>query len=609
MLARFWGTRGSLPSPGPATIRYGGNTSCVEIRDSNGTLLILDCGTGARALGASLLGEAKGAPIRGHLLIGHTHWDHIQGLPFFAPLFIPGHEWDIYAPRGFDKALRETLSGQMQYAYFPVALDQLGATIRYHDLIEGKLRIGGIRVIARYLNHPALTLGYRLEADGASIVYATDHEPHGRNAALGEGDLAHPEDAAHIDFLSDADVLIHDCQYTASEYPSKAGWGHSTVEYVVDVAIKAGVKKLILFHHDPTRTDEAVDRIVEAAKARAFSQRSNIDIVGAQEGETLHVEAPEPRGPMSSRSDTAHTAISTKTLPKVLLAIADDELSTTLHQAVSGDRLLITHHTNEDQAYEHAANESPTLILVDEKAGGLRLIKRLRQELDGEAKNIPIIATGKHCTAEEAFQAGATDSLIPPFSRQYARTKLRAWLMRARARWTSAPLSANERDRVNALNRLGVVALGAEERFDRIIRLTARAFDVPLALLSFIDSEKQYLKSRISPSDTTGPNEVPRDVSLCAHTLSGQTSLVVEDATVNEMFSDHPYFQPDPPWISGIDSHMPYRFYAGVSIRSPEGHRIGALCIMDKKPRTMREPEMNMLGDLALLIEDELRKQ
>src|ERR1700761_1746008 len=170
MLLRFWGTRGSVPTPGPRTVRYGGNTSCVELRSAAGTLIVLDCGTGARELGNSLMQQA--GPIRGHLLIGHTHWDHIQGFPFFAPLFIPGNEWDIYAPLGFEQSLRDTLAGQMQYTYFPVTLDQLGSTIRFHQLVEGGLEIEDIRIRTQYLNHPALALGYRLEADGVTIAYS-----------------------------------------------------------------------------------------------------------------------------------------------------------------------------------------------------------------------------------------------------------------------------------------------------------------------------------------------------------------------------------------------------------------------------------------------------
>jgi phosphoribosyl 1,2-cyclic phosphodiesterase len=183
---QFWGTRGSIPKPGPSTARYGGNTSCIEVRSARGTLVVIDCGTGAHSLGQNLMSSgAKG--LRGHILISHTHWDHIQGLPFFAPLFVPGNQWDIYGPKVLDQSLREALAGQMQYTYFPVTPDQFGATIRDHDLVEGTFNIDDIKIITHYLNHPALTLGYRLETDGATIVYCCDHEPFSRRLAGGRG--------------------------------------------------------------------------------------------------------------------------------------------------------------------------------------------------------------------------------------------------------------------------------------------------------------------------------------------------------------------------------------------------------------------------------------
>ncbi len=177
MRVRFWGTRGSIAKPGRTTLRYGGNTSCVEVRSDAGTLLVLDCGTGAHGLGAELTSRSRGR-LRGSLLIGHTHWDHIQGFPFFAPLFASGSDWEIYAPGGRGRSLEKALEGQMAYEYSPIAMESVSANLRLHNLTEGAFELGSIRVTTQYLNHPALTLGYRLEADGATLVYATDHEPH-----------------------------------------------------------------------------------------------------------------------------------------------------------------------------------------------------------------------------------------------------------------------------------------------------------------------------------------------------------------------------------------------------------------------------------------------
>jgi ribonuclease BN (tRNA processing enzyme) len=316
MRIRFWGTRGSLAKPGRTTLRYGGNTSCVEVRADDGTLIVLDCGTGAHGLGQALLAAGR-RPIRGHLLITHTHWDHIQGFPFFTPLFIPGNEWDIYAPGGMGQHLEATLAGQMEFTYFPVSLDQLGATIRYHDLVEGTTDVGGVRVTAHYLNHPALALGYRLEVGGVSVVYATDHEPHARvepnPAALAQGAPAYQRDRRHVDWLAGVDLLIHDSQYTAAEYANKIGWGHTPVEWTVDYAVAGRVERLALYHHDPLRDDDALDRVLEACRERAAAAGSSLEIFAAAEGQV--VELPERENGAGGRRPAARASADAALIP------------------------------------------------------------------------------------------------------------------------------------------------------------------------------------------------------------------------------------------------------------------------------------------------------
>jgi len=223
---RFWGTRGSIATPGPSTVEFGGNTSCVEVITNSGARFIFDCGTGARGLGAHLMATAP-KPMNATILLSHTHWDHIQGFPFFAPLFVPGNEFRVCGPKGANTTLPEVLAGQMEYTYFPVELGQLGALITYYDIPEGFRDLGDVRVSTQLLNHPAVALGYRIEADGASLLYLCDHEPYWEslwhsNSTPGKLEsILHDGDRRHAMFMLNADVVIHDSQYTPEEYPAK----------------------------------------------------------------------------------------------------------------------------------------------------------------------------------------------------------------------------------------------------------------------------------------------------------------------------------------------------------------------------------------------------
>jgi len=295
MQVRFWGTRGSIPTPGPTTNHFGGNTSCVELRTSSGDLFILDCGTGVRPLGAELVSR-KSKPIRGTMLLGHTHWDHIQGFPFFAPLFEPGNEFAVYAPKGSSRSLPDVLAGQMEFTYFPVQLDELPSSITYHDLAEGAHEIGGARIFAQYLHHPATTLGYRVEADGVAVVYLVDHEPFSEKLWRSDLERGHVEsilhegDRRHAQFMANADLVIHDAQYTPVEYPMKKNWGHSTYAYVVELAAAAGVRRLALTHHDPSHDDAFVAEIERQARGLAEQGGSSIEVFCAYEGCELTVK-------------------------------------------------------------------------------------------------------------------------------------------------------------------------------------------------------------------------------------------------------------------------------------------------------------------------------
>jgi CheY-like chemotaxis protein/phosphoribosyl 1,2-cyclic phosphodiesterase len=438
-----------LAKPGPTTVRYGGNTACVEVRTADGTLIILDCGTGAHEFGQVLATEGP-QPIHGHLLITHTHWDHIQGFPFFAPLFVPGNVWDIYAPGGLGKRLEETLAGQMEYAYFPVTLEQLGASIRYHGLVEGGVDVGSARVTARYLNHPGLTLGYRIQAGGAVVVYATDHEPHAGHPPEASSESVpgfhsvpvHREDQAHIEFLRGADLVIHDAQYTAAEYPQKVGWGHSPMEYAVDVGLAAGVKRLALFHHDPTHDDDMLDHLVEVCRRRVAACHGAMQVFGAAEG--LVIDLSEGGGLASVGADRTGSAAvdewGEESVGGKTVLVVDDEpdivglLLETL--APEGYHLLSAH---DGEAALHLARRArPSLILLDWRMpgkDGLEVCQALRADPDLELRQVPVVLLTAQMGPENisaGFSAGVTDYLTKPFKPAHVRTRVRGWLLRSR---------------------------------------------------------------------------------------------------------------------------------------------------------------------------------
>jgi CheY-like chemotaxis protein/phosphoribosyl 1,2-cyclic phosphodiesterase len=427
---RFWGTRGSIAKPGPATVRYGGNTSCVEVRADDGTLIVLDCGTGAYALGQALLASGE-HPLRGHLLISHTHWDHIQGFPFFAPLFVAGNEWDVYAPLGLGRRLEETLAGQMEYAYFPVTLGAMGATLRYHDLTESGFQVGGVHVATRYLNHPTLALGYRLEADGVAVVYATDHEPHSRHHLARP---VHEEDRRHIGFLAGADLVIHDAQYTEAEYPAKLAWGHTAAEHAVDFAVAAGARRLVLFHHDPMRDDDAVDRLVDVCRARAAAGGPGLEILGAAEG--LAIELARP--PASAAPDPAAPAAITPPHPTILIVDDEPDVVALLVEELTpaGFRLLTA--TDGETALTVARAERPDLVLLDwmmPGRSGLEVCRALRDDPDPRLRTVPVVLLTAFTEADQTeagFAAGATDYVTTPFRVAHLRSRIEAWLLRPR---------------------------------------------------------------------------------------------------------------------------------------------------------------------------------
>ncbi|HVG60568.1 MAG TPA: MBL fold metallo-hydrolase [Hyalangium sp.] len=602
MHIRFWGTRGSLPKPGPTTLRYGGNTSCVEVRMPDGTLLVLDCGTGAQALGQALMASGK-KPVRGHLFIGHTHWDHIQGLPFFAPIFVPGNEWDIYAPKGMGTELKQTLAGQMQYSYFPVSLESLSATLRYHELLEQTLALGEAHITTRYLNHPALTLGYRIEVGGVSFAYVTDHEPNGRTQACGRTHTEawhHQADTQHAEFIRGVDLLVHDAQYTAAEYPDRIGWGHSTVEYVVDMACDAEVKRLALFHHDPMRSDDQLDAVVAAARERAARQGSSLEIFAAAEGQLLELttSSSAPKRPMPSPAEEAKELAQELRGKHVLLAIPHDKTAEQVQEALRADGLHTTRLGNAEEIGQLLERAPPALVLIEHSPGlqdGLKFSRQVRRMVGPQAQGIPIVlmADAAHAEQLEACLAeDGTDLLLRPFSSAHVRTKARAWLLRTLSRWAPAARPADEPGRLEAVLKLGVPELGREERFDRIARIAARSLDVPLSSVNLVYRDRAVCKGS---NRDGGLSSLPRDASLCAHTILEDGEMIIPDAHQDAQFGGNVLF-----------SELHFRSYAGIPLRTRTGYAVGTLCVYDHRPRQFGPEDRQILADLAAIAQREL---
>jgi phosphoribosyl 1,2-cyclic phosphodiesterase len=279
----FWGTRGSIPTPGPGTNRYGGNTACLSIAGA-GRLVILDAGSGLRPLGHDLMVHRDG-PLKADILISHTHWDHIQGLPFFKPLSAPGNEFCIFGAAQNGVALEEILRHQMDPMVFPVPLTALAAKVQVTEVVPGDFALTDFRVSAYRLRHPGTTLGYRLtpKNSGRSIAYVTDNE-------LGEGgDYPVGPDwrPGLAKFLQGTDTLIHDAMYSEQIVQARRGWGHSTPREAVEIAGEAGCRRLVLFHHEPEHDDSAIDRLLE--DTREFARRTvpGLEVDAAAEGMEL----------------------------------------------------------------------------------------------------------------------------------------------------------------------------------------------------------------------------------------------------------------------------------------------------------------------------------
>ncbi|HEY7626751.1 MAG TPA: MBL fold metallo-hydrolase [Ilumatobacteraceae bacterium] len=277
MRVRFHGVRGSTPCQSDDIQRYGGNTSCVSIDAAGQQPLLLDMGTGLRYFGKQC---PDAEPFRGHCLLSHLHWDHVQGLPFFTPLLKEGSSLDVYGPAQTDgRSLDEVVSFTIRPPLFPVSVDELPGDVRFHDTADSQFSIGDFSVMSRLIPHLGPTLGFRIEFNGRSVAYLSDHQQ------PFDGTLSAA--AGAMELIDGVDLLIHDSQYTPHEFLAKSTWGHCTIEYAVWLAVQGKVKQLALFHHDPSRRDDDLDVLLECAVALGKSH--GLDVIAASEGLTIEL--------------------------------------------------------------------------------------------------------------------------------------------------------------------------------------------------------------------------------------------------------------------------------------------------------------------------------
>jgi phosphoribosyl 1,2-cyclic phosphodiesterase len=275
VIVKLWGTRGSVASAGPQTARYGGNTACVEVRGEDGTLVVLDAGTGIQRLGNELEGDIH----RIDILLTHLHMDHIQGLGFFAPIFRKGCEIHVWGPPSPTLHLRARLTRYLSPPLFPIRLRDLRANFEFHDAPQDAFTIGPLTIQADEVIHPGATLGFRISENGRSMTYLSDHEPALATANGNPG----PEWVSGLSLARGADVLIHDAQYTQPERDERMGWGHSSVPEAIAFAHAAQARQLVLFHHDPARTDHQMDLLLAEAEGLA----EGLPVTAAREGDVL----------------------------------------------------------------------------------------------------------------------------------------------------------------------------------------------------------------------------------------------------------------------------------------------------------------------------------
>jgi DNA-binding response OmpR family regulator len=393
-----------------------------------------------------------------------------------------------------------------------------------------------------------------------------------------------------VTFLSGADLVIHDAQYTAAEYGDKVGWGHSTVDYAISVAKEAKAKRLALTHHDPTRTDADIDAFLAEIKTR--TDLGDMQVFAAAEGQSLELRgvaaAAEPAPEEEDVSFRADTALGGALSATTILVIASSaDVADPLREALDKEQLpydMVLAHDAEGALHR----ERPSLVLLEASAGADAVARRIR----GQAPDVPIVAIVTPVAKAAGGASFADEEIVAPFSSSYVRARLRAALLRSACRWVRAEPANDEAARLASLRALDVLDTPAEERFDRLTRLAASLFDVPTALISLVDENRQWFKSTCG----LDAKETPKDESFCAHAVASRETLIVPDALQDDRFADNPV----------VTGPARVRFYAGQPLIASDGACLGTLCILDKRPRDLDARALQSLKDLASIATFEL---
>jgi CheY-like chemotaxis protein len=327
-------------------------------------------------------------------------------------------------------------------------------------------------VCTHYLNHPALTLGYRLEADGVAVVYCCDHEPYSRMLATSPGNFT-GQDLRYAKFLNRADLLIHDAQYTAEEYPAKVGWGHSSIEYVVNLGHYAEVRRIALTHHDPLRDDDAIDRLVANVRAKLRQNASSLDVFAAAEGQIVEVAPSPTKGPARRAGEFQAEMPIEPALANwsVLLGIGDAKMAAALSEAVRAEGICAKFFSDMDEARTLIAKDRPSLVILEHdppRINGMEMCHAIRQQENDRDHQLPVVMVAAQEGPDSGAAAGVTDWLIKPFTDAYARTKIRAWALRVACQWMRGAIPKDEERRLASLRALRILDTEPEDRFDRI---------------------------------------------------------------------------------------------------------------------------------------------